>query len=483
MKNFKIISIGLAVSAAALLLLLQKCNKNEIKQLKKEAKRAYINPAFPFLEIPQRVEMLDPSKANDLMSPYGKIEIPENAFLDKDGNIVKGKVKFGVRYTMDPIATMIAGVPMETAEESGNYLESAGMMEITAETKKGEPLYVNPDSKIKVTINTAFPGEDYNIYSLDTANRQWTEYGSNLTAEPIKREVESSTQTPAIKEPNYDALAQAEGLVNPVKPVEKNKKLYQFKFKTDFSKYPELNIYNGVQWEFTGNKDKENPAKNPWVTSAVWNEMEIVKRKKNGIYKLRLVSGDKVFETTVKPVFDAQDIEYAEYVFNQTYDKYRTFVDKKKEEARQWRLKQEQLARERAQREKVYELTGKFSRQFEVVQFGWCNIDRIMQYDGQKIMASFIDKTGKRLPVDRVYLVIDSVNSVQTYYKDGLDKFTFARKGGNHMVIIDSLANAYALGSNEFERVNSVSKKHQFKVGDPENIKSEADIRKLLKTM
>ena len=51
------------------------------------------------------------------------------------------------------------------------------------------------------------------------------------------------------------------------------------------------------------------------------------------------------------------------------------------------------------------------------------------------------------------------------------------------MVIIDSLANAYALGSNEFERVNSVSKKHQFKVGDPENIKSEADIRKLLKTM
>ena len=256
MKNFKIISIGLAVSAAALLLLLQKCNKNEIKQLKKEAKRAYINPAFPFLEIPHRLEMLDPSKENDLMSPYGKIEIPENAFLDKDGNIVRGKVKFGVRYTMDPIATMIAGVPMETAEESGNYLESAGMMEITAETKKGEPIYVNPDSKIKVTINTAFPGEDYNIYSLDTANRQWTEYGSNLTAEPIKREVESSTQTPAIKEPNYDALAQAEGLVNPVKPLEKNKKLYQFKFKTDFSKYPELNIYNGVQWEFTGNKDK-----------------------------------------------------------------------------------------------------------------------------------------------------------------------------------------------------------------------------------
>jgi hypothetical protein len=263
MKNFKIISIGLAVVTAASLLLLKKCNKSDTKQIKKEAKQAYINPAFSFLEIPQQVEMIDPSKATDLMSPYGKIEIPENAFLDKDGNIVKGKVKFGVRYTMDPIATMIAGVPMETAEGSGDYLESAGMMEITAETKKGEPLYVNPDSKIKVTLNTAFPGEDYNIYSLDTANRQWSEYGSNLPAEPLKREVESTTQTPEIKEPNYDALAQAEGLVNPIVPKEKNKKLYQFKFKTDFSQDPELNIYNGVQWEFAGIKDKENPAKKP----------------------------------------------------------------------------------------------------------------------------------------------------------------------------------------------------------------------------
>ena len=100
-------------------------------------------------------------------------------------------------------------------------------------------------------------------------------------------------------------------MINPVKPEVKDKELFQFKFKTDFSQYPELNIYNGVQWEFAGNKDRENPAKNKWVTSAVWNEMEIVKRKKNGVYKLKLTKGDKVFETTVRPVFDSQDMEYA----------------------------------------------------------------------------------------------------------------------------------------------------------------------------
>lgn len=485
MKATKFIYIGLAAIVATSLLLLKKCNNKTVeKKLKVEKPRAYIDPPFLGIDIPREVAIIDPNNATDLMSPFGtKVEIPQFAFLDKNGKIVKEKVEFSIRYAMDPAATIVSGVPMETAEGSGKYLESAGMMEITATTKKGDPVFVNPDAKINVTIKTAFPGEDYNIYSLDTVNRQWAEYGSNLLAEPETRLVESTTQAPAYKEPNYDALAQAEGLVNPIVPVEKNKKLYQFKFKTDFSQYPELNIYNGIQWEFAGNKDDEDPAKNPWVTSAIWNEMEIVKRKKNGIYKLKLVSGDRVFETTVKPVFDAEDMEYAEYVFNQTYDNYRTFVDKKKEEARQWRLKQEQLAKERAQQQKVNEFTGKFSRQFEVQAFGWCNIDRIMKYNGQEIMASFIDKNGKRLPVDRVFLVIDSVNSVMTYYKGDLDKFTFARTGGNHMVVIDSLANAYAIGSNEFQRVNNVAKKHQFKVGEPATITSDKDIARLLKNV
>jgi len=329
-------------------------------------------------------------------------------------------------------------------------------------------------------MESDFSDDNYNLYNLDTVNRQWVEVESDVPAEELKRELPSVEEISTYKEPNFAELASKKGLINPVKPEVKDKELYQFKFKTDFSQYPELNIYNGVQWEFAGKKDSENPAKNKWVTTAVWNEMEIVKRKKNGIYKLKLVKGDKVFETTVRPVFDSRDMEYAEYVFNQTYDKYKTFIETKKEEekekARQRKIRQEQAA----QRNKVYELTGKFSREFEIQSFGWANLDRVYKIEPQSILASFVDAKGSLLPVRKVYLLMDSVNSMLTYTPYNLDKFKFDPKSKNSLIVVDSLAQAYAIGNSEFERITGFAKKHEFKVGTPLKVKSETDIRKLI---
>ena len=482
LKN-KFFYIGLTIVTAIVILLLKNCRTSAAPiELTQTNTRSYIDPPFANISTPREVFNVNASKGGEFKYGTTKITVPECAFIDKDGNIVKGKVKLAYREVNDPISILTSGVPMETAEGSNQYLESAGMMEMVA-WKGKEPLFVNPDCRISLNMQSSYPDANYNLYSLDTVNRKWVENKSNLPANQLKKEVESATQAPGYKEPNYGALAAKEGIIKPVKPVVKNKELFQFKFKTDFSQYPELNIYNGVQWEFVGKKDSENPAKNRWVTTATWNEMEIVKRKKNGVYKLRLASGGKVFNTTVKPVFDAQDMEYAEFVFNQAYDKYRTFVDNKKEEARQWRLKQERLDKERAQREKVYELTGKFSREFKVQSFGWANLDRIYNIEPQQIMASFIDKNGDRLPVKTVYLIMDSVNSILSFPSYNLDNFKFDPKSKNSLIVVDSLAQAYVIGNEEFERINSVAKKHQFKVDEPVKVESESDIRKLLKNV
>ena len=482
LKN-KFFYIGLTIVTAIVILLLKNCGTSAAPiELPQTNTRSYIDPPFANISTPKEVFNLNASKGGEFKYGTTKITVPECAFIDKYGNLVKGKVKLAYREVNDPISILTSGVPMETAEGSNQYLESAGMMEIVA-WKGNEPLFVNPDCRISLNMQSSYPDNNYNLYSLDTANRKWVETKSNLPAEQLKKKVEYTTQAPVYKEPNYGVLAAKEGIIMPVKPIVKNKELFQFKFKTDFSQYPELNIYNGVQWEFVGKKDGENPAKNRWVTTATWNEMEIVKRKKNGVYKLRLATGDKIFETTVKPVFDANDMEYAEYVFNQTYDKYKTFVDNKKEEARQWRLKQERLAKERAQSEKVYELTGKFSREFEVQSFGWINCDRFWNAPSQTIIASFTDASGKNLIVNKVYLVMDSVNSVITFSKGGFDEFQFDPKSKNSLIVIDSLAQAYVIGNGEFERINSVAKKHQFQVDNPVKIESESDIRKLLKNV
>jgi hypothetical protein len=480
LKN-KFLYITISIIIAIALALLKTCNVPLTKAISEfKLPKKYIDPPFEKAVIPRTNFEIDAQLGAALDYGTTKIEVPTNAFLDKEGKVFQGKVNLAYREVNDPASILMSGVPMKFGEDSSEQLESAGMLEMVAFSTLGVLLFVNPSNLISVNMESDYPGTDYNLYNLDTVNRTWVENASSLPVEQMKTEVVTIDETSKLAEPNYDALALKAGVVNPVKPKEKSKELFQFKFKTDFTKYPELNIYNGVQWEFAGKKKSENPAENRWVTTAMWSEMKITKRKRNGIYVLHLVSGSKEFTTTVKPVFDANDMEYAEYVFGQTYDKYRGFVDAKKEEARQGRIKQEKLAKQRAQREKVYELSEKFTREFNVTGFGWCNVDRILRLNTQKILASFVGADNEPIIVDRVFLVIDSVNSVLTYYQNGLDDFTFSKDGNNRLIVIDSMANAYALGNSAFERINAVANKHQFLVGKPIEIESEQDVRKLL---
>jgi len=492
----KFIYGGVLILATIIFLLLKFCGNTETKNENKfveEKKTKYINPPFANIEVPQEIFDVDASKGGVLNYGTTTITVPDCAFMDKDSNIVKGNVKLAYREVNDPVEIMISGIPMEDVEGSGQYLESAGMFEMLAWNENGN-LFVNPDCLIKVKLQSEFPGSDYNRYNLDTTKRRWIENLKNLAVEKIEQKVKdikpkrNKSMIPEnfsfnffFKEPDYEKLAADEGILNPVKPLEKNKDLFQFKFKMDFTQYPELNIYNGVQWEFVGNKNSEDPEKNPWVKSAYWNEMEIVKRKSNGVYILKLKSGDKTFRTTVKPVFDSEDMEYAEYVFQEKYEKYKDFVDKKKEEARLWRLEQERIAREKAQQEKVDNISNQFSREIGVVGFGWCNIDRIIKLDRQEILAFFVDLRGKKLKVNRAYLMIDSVNSVVTYLKDNFNKFSFIRNRKNTMVVIDSLANVYVVEDNIFDGISKDRKDYEFKLNQPSKVESEADIRKLLR--
>ncbi len=67
-----------------------------------------------------------------------------------------------------------------------------------------------------------------------------------------------------------------------------------------------------------------------------------------------------------------------------------------------------------------------------------------------------------------------------TYTPYNLDKFKFDPKSKNSLIVVDSLAQAYAIGNSEFERITGFAKKHEFKVGTPLKVKSETDIRKLI---
>ena len=72
-----------------------------------------IQPPLPELDIPFQQFEINPSQSNVLVSKGGaKINIPANAFLDKDGKVVQSKVTVSFREFYNPLDFYLAGIPM-----------------------------------------------------------------------------------------------------------------------------------------------------------------------------------------------------------------------------------------------------------------------------------------------------------------------------------------------------------------------------------
>ena len=268
------IMISSVLMAAMLLTVLgmRKCDMNNKALTKIMEKRPYIDPPFANIDIPLQVYKVNAAEGGVLkFGENTEIHIPENAFLDKNGQAVKGKVKLGYRECNDPISTLISGLPMELEDGTGDYLQSAGMFEINA-WQNNELLKPNPSSQISIKLRSGYDGGDYNLYNLDTANRKWGQTAQGLDVEMVADQItETEPVLPKAPKINFDKMAKQAGFVKPEKPVELDKEKFQFRFKTDFSGQPEINIYNGVQWEFAGKRSSEDPTKNRWVLTARWS--------------------------------------------------------------------------------------------------------------------------------------------------------------------------------------------------------------------
>ena len=488
------ISSVLMVTMLLSILGIKKCTINNKELAKIMDKRPYIDPPFANIDIPLEIYKVNATEGGILkFGENTEIHIPRNAFLNKNGLPVSGNVKLGYRECNDPISTLISGIPMELEDGTGDYLQSAGMFEINA-WQNDELLSPNPSSQITVKLLSGYDGDDYNLYNLDTENRKWGQTAQSLDVEMLAKQITETETEPVLpKAPkiNFDKMAKRAGFVKPEKPVELDKEKFQFRFKTDFSGQPEINIYNGVQWEFSGNRKSEDPTKNRWVLTARWSEMEIVKKLSEGRYRLKLTSRKKVFKTTVKPVFDSEDMAYAEEVYKEKYVAYRSYVDTKKEEARKRRLEQERLARLRVKEmkksKKRDETYVAFQREISVAGFGWINIDKMIDQNWTPMVALFSAKDMSPIKVTKVYIITDGINSLATYNaseKNIVKDFKIDMNRNNRIMVIDSNSMVYVFKPDYFSKYGQAiknAKRHNF-VSHKKGVKvaSATDIKKVL---
>ncbi len=103
------------------------------------------------------------------------ITIPKNAFVDKNGNPITGKVDISYIEYRDPIDIVLSDISMNHNENGENvHFNSAGMNKILA-FQNDKPVYLKKDSNITIDFPLAKDLPNVNFYKYDSISRNWSE--------------------------------------------------------------------------------------------------------------------------------------------------------------------------------------------------------------------------------------------------------------------------------------------------------------------
>lgn len=135
--------------------------------------------------LPQIQQPFTSYSINDVSSGYtiqhptgSKITVPANAFVDKDGKAVEGKVDIQYREFEDHVDMFLAGVPKE--QDKHQNLQSTGMMQIQG-YQNGEAIYIGEGKKIavelKATIAQNLDIKEPRVQLFNGEKDQWEDKG------------------------------------------------------------------------------------------------------------------------------------------------------------------------------------------------------------------------------------------------------------------------------------------------------------------
>ncbi len=267
-----------------------------------------------------------------------KIEVPQDAFVDKNNKPIVGNVDLEYREFHNAAQILASGIPM-TYDSAGvtQQFESAGMFEIRG-FQDNKPVFIAKNKGIDVDMASFVKGDDFRFYYLDQTNTKnnvaynvpfftqahaqvskpneqnntkndttdfaaragntsgyWKYLGINesknnddkiakidsavsVFSQEYQQKIAAEKAAIAVAE---KAKMEAENLVLNAKSLRKINPDNIFRLKFDVEKYPELAPFASVVWEYTGEKNEiknPNSAKNFWIAVKKWREMELTQK-------------------------------------------------------------------------------------------------------------------------------------------------------------------------------------------------------------
>lgn len=231
-------SIGLLV-----LLLGFGCAKKKENELK-------IDPPFKNITIATTSITIQPNIQQIIKFENGvSVEIPENAFVDSNGNTIKEPVTLSLNTFTTPAEIIASGIPMTYSNDSiSGTFESAGMFEITGKTATAE---VFIDAKKALTIsNPSKIYGDYDFFQFEVSKNDSIKKGQ-------WKKLRDNTPTNAIPEAHLNT----------------------FQLKLDTINYPELIPLSNIQWKLATKYSDPKTNANQWILEKQWQSIEVSKPK------------------------------------------------------------------------------------------------------------------------------------------------------------------------------------------------------------
>ncbi len=352
-----------------MLLLLASCSqKNELK-IKDEVVEPIIKKPFKNLDVEFQKYSINAEKGDKVTAISGSyIEFPPNAFVDKNGELIKGMVEISFREFHNSLDLFISGIPMQYDTLGSIYtFESSAMCEIYASQNNIE-LFVNPNAAPEVHLITNNTDPSHNLYFLDTIQKTWIPIGKSKIEKENNKISESKTNNKAI---NEDEVAEIMEPIkaNPERPIISVTIPY-----VDF--VPELQIFKNTKFEVDLSESNYDPKDG----DIEWDKVKLEETNIKGLYNLIFSSGKRKISYKVKPVYEGEDYDEA----------YKVYKDKMVEiDAKE--LQRSMMA------PRFNSISTKTYRMFNILKFGIYNCDKIIQDDFTEILANFVDQKNSQL--------------------------------------------------------------------------------------
>ena len=385
------------------------------------------------LETPTNKFVVSINKNNVLVTlKNSRITVPANAFIDKIGNEVEGKVDLIFKEYQTVGEILASEIPMVYTNQNGEKedFESAGMFEIRA-SQNGEDIKLKPGKKIKVELVTPESG-NFNFYQLNDQNQNWSIKKKNCL--PVANEYLQSMQM---------ELAILDNSIQdkPKQPLEYNPNQPVFDINQDFYNNQELKDFNGVMWQST----EENPIKSKQLyDQVIAKQFELFKMEPLDNDNLEFIL--KFINSKDTIVFKAAPILKGKLLSRQK-DKNQKLVNSLIASAKKHKSITDQIKRE-----------SELLRTFDVSELGIYNYDRQFKDPNAIMINASLAFEGISEPQDlefvSIYLIPSSKRVVIKYTQETIHLLAINPKENNKLIAVLPDNSVFYFSNKAFHELN-----------------------------